>query len=53
MLAIVVHTAKAGITEAKLAVEKHPSIQRFCADTGYRKPSEKASSTPTTSPPRY
>ena len=46
MLAVVVHAAnindtKAGIIAAKRAVEKYPSIQRFCADAGYRKTFEK------------
>ena len=42
LLAVVVHAAnihdtKAGILAAKRAVEKYPSIRRFCADAGYRK----------------
>lgn len=42
LLAVVVHAAnihdtKAGILAAKRALEKYPSIQRFCADAGYRK----------------
>ncbi len=42
LLAVVVHAAniydtKAGILAAKRAVENYPSIQRFCADAGYRK----------------
>ena len=46
LLAVVVHVAnihdtKAGIIAAKWAVEKYPSIQRFCADVGYRKTFEK------------
>lgn len=46
LLAVVVHAAnihdtKAGIIAAKRAVEKYPSIQRFCADAGYRKTFEK------------
>ena len=46
LLAVVVHATnihntKAGIIAAKRAVEKYPSIQRFCADAGYRKTFEK------------
>ena len=46
LLAVVVHAAnihdtKAGIIAAKRAVEKYPSIQRFCADAPYRKTFEK------------
>ena len=46
LLAVVVHAAnihntKAGIIAAKRAVEKYPSIQRFCADVGYCKTFEK------------
>ena len=46
LLVVVVHVAnihdtKAGIIAAKRAVEKYPSIQRFCADAGYRKTFEK------------
>ena len=42
LLAVVVHAAnihdtKSGILAAKDAFEKYPSIQRFCADAGYRK----------------
>ena len=42
LLAVVVHAAnihdtKAGILVAKKAFEAYPSIQRFCADAGYRK----------------
>ncbi len=42
LLAVVVHAAnihdtKAGIRPARKAFEKYPSIQRFCADAGYRK----------------
>ena len=42
LLAVVVHAAnihdtKAGILAARDAFEKYPSIQRFCADAGYRK----------------
>ena len=46
LLTVVVHAAnihdtKAGIIAAKRAVEKYPSIKRFCADAGYRKTFEK------------
>lgn len=42
MLSIAVHTAnihdtKFGIRPAKMASISYPSIQRFCADAGYRK----------------
>ncbi len=42
LLAVVVHAAnihdtKSGILPAKEAFETYPSIQRFCADAGYRK----------------
>ena len=42
LLAVVVHAAnihntKAGILAARDAYRKYPSIQRFCADAGYRK----------------
>ena len=42
LLAVVVHAAnihdtKSGILAARDAYEKYPSIQRFCADAGYRK----------------
>ena len=42
LLAVAVHAAnihdtKSGILAAKDAFEKYPSIQRFCADAGYRK----------------
>ena len=42
LLALVVHAAnihdtKSGILAARDAFEKYPSIQRFCADVGYRK----------------
>ena len=42
LLAVVVHAAnihdtKSGILAAREAFEKYPSIQRFCADAGYRK----------------
>ena len=41
LLSVVVHAAnihdtKAGIYAAKQASERYPSIQRFCADAGYR-----------------
>ena len=32
-----IHDTKAGILAAKKAFEAYPSIQRFCADAGYRK----------------
>jgi len=31
------HDTKSGILPARKAFEKYPSIQRFCADAGYRK----------------
>ena len=42
LLAVVVHAAnihdtKSGILAARDAFEQYPSIQRFCADAGYRK----------------
>lgn len=42
LLAVVIHAAnihdtKAGILAARDAFKKYPSIQRFCADAGYRK----------------
>ena len=42
LLAVVIHAAnihdtKSGILAARDAFEKYPSIQRFCADAGYRK----------------
>ena len=42
LLAVMVHAAnihdtKSGILAARDAFEKYPSIQRFCADAGYRK----------------
>ena len=42
LLAVVIHAAnihdtKSGILAAKDAFGKYPSIQRFCADAGYRK----------------
>ncbi len=42
LLSVVVHAAnihdtKSGILPAREAFEKYPSIQRFCADAGYRK----------------
>ncbi len=47
LLAVVVHAAnihdtKSGILPAKKAVEKYPSLERFCADAGYRKSFEEA-----------
>ncbi len=41
LLSVVVHAAnihdtKAGIRAAKQAYERYPSIQKFCADAGYR-----------------
>jgi len=41
LLSVIVHAAnihdtKAGILPAKLAVERYPSIKKFCADMGYR-----------------
>ena len=41
LLAVVVHAAnihdtKSGIAPARLAFERYPSIQKFCADAGYR-----------------
>ncbi len=41
LLAIVVHAAnihdtKGGISAAKQAYERYPSIQKFCADARYR-----------------
>ncbi len=35
--AVNIHDTKAGIWAAKKAFETYPSIQRFCADAGYRK----------------
>ena len=32
-----IHDIKSGILAARDAFEKYPSIQRFCADAGYRK----------------
>ena len=31
-----IHDTKGGISPAKLAYERYPSIQKFCADAGYR-----------------
>ena len=31
-----IHDTKRGITTAKRAYERYPSIQKFCADAGYR-----------------
>ena len=47
LLAVVVHAAnihdtKAGILPAQQAFEKYPTLQRFCADAGYRKSFEQA-----------
>lgn len=47
MLAVVVHAAnkhdtKTGILPAKQAFQKYPTLQRFCADAGYRKSFEEA-----------
>ena len=41
LLAVIVHAAnihdtKGGISAAKRACERYPSIQKFCADAGYR-----------------
>jgi transposase len=41
LLAVVVHAAnthdtRSGIAPATLALERYPSIKRFCADMGYR-----------------
>jgi len=41
LLAVVVHAAnihdtKSGIAPAKLAFDRYPSIEKFCADAGYR-----------------
>ena len=46
LLAVAVHAAnihdtKSGILAARNAFEKYPSIQRFCADAGYRKTFER------------
>ena len=46
LLAVVVHAAnihdtKSGILAARDAFEKYSSIQRFCADAGYRKSFER------------
>ena len=46
LLSVVVHAAnihdtKSGIFAAKKAIQKYPSIQRFCADAGYRNSFEK------------
>ena len=42
LLSVVVHAAnihdtKSGILPAKKAVERYPTIKKFCADAGYRK----------------
>lgn len=31
-----IHDTKAGIEHTRLAYERYPSIEKFCADTGYR-----------------
>ena len=31
-----IHDTKAGISAARQACERYPSIQKFCADAGYR-----------------
>ena len=41
LLSVIVHAAnihdtKGGISAAKQAYERYPSIQKFCADAGYR-----------------
>jgi len=41
LLSVVIHAAniddtKGGISIAKRSYERHPSIQKFCADAGYR-----------------
>lgn len=41
LLAVIVHAAnihdtKAGISSAEQAFQRYPSIERFCADAGYR-----------------
>ena len=41
LLSVIVHAAnihdtKGGISSAKRAYERYPSIQKFCADAGYR-----------------
>ena len=50
ILAIVVHAAnihdtKSGINPARQAFERYPTIQKFCADAGYRKTFEMEVST--------
>jgi len=47
VLAVTVHAAnihdtKSGIDPARKAVERYPSIQKFCGDEGYRKSFEEA-----------
>ena len=37
-----IHDTKSGILAAKPAVERYPSIKRFCGDAGYRKSFEEA-----------
>lgn len=39
-----IYDTKSGILAARNAFEKYPSIQRFCADAGYRKTFEQDSS---------
>ena len=36
-MSFTIHDTKSGILAARDAFEKYPSIQRFCADAGYRK----------------
>jgi len=47
LLAVVVyaankHDTKTGILPAQQAFEKYPTLQRFCADAGYRKSFDEA-----------
>jgi len=37
-----IHDTKAGITPAREAFEKYPTIEKFCGDDGYRKSFEAA-----------
>ena len=37
-----IHDTKSGITPAKRAYEKYPTIKKFCGDEGYRKSFEEA-----------
>jgi putative transposase len=32
-----IHDTKSGIDSAKIALDKYPSIKKFCGDNGYRK----------------